>query len=307
VVEGRLARHPLTTIETTYARRARYYSSADGFNIKRSRIPAQVFLRERDRALDPATPTGLLPLDLSAALGSDGPATTPLILTRYARIRAGQSLATRFEASGEIYYVIAGNGETTWGTETLGWETGDVFCLPGGTAARHHASGGDAVLWVVTNEPELAFERAQAPRPGQAPLEAVHYPGVEIRRQIDLIHRLPAEKTMTGKAVTLSSAALESQRTCLPSLTLAMNSLLPGESQRPHRHNAIAVTLVVDGAGCHSLIDGERVDWVKHAIMITPPAAVHSHHNEGDELALFLIVQDGGLYYHCRTMGFSYA
>ncbi len=41
--------------------------------------------------------------------------------------------------------------------------------------------------------------------------------------------------------------------------------------------------------------------------MITPPAAMHSHHNEGDELALFLIVQDGGLYYHCRTMGFSYA
>src|SRR5262245_35541390 len=111
-----------TTIETTYARRARYYSSADGFNIKRSPVPAHVFVRERAWALDPASPTGLLPLDLSQALGSDGPATTPLILTRYARIRAGQSLTTRFEASGEIYYVIAGNGETTWGTETLGWE-----------------------------------------------------------------------------------------------------------------------------------------------------------------------------------------
>jgi len=32
-----------TTIETTYARRARYYSSADGFNIKRPGIPAHVF------------------------------------------------------------------------------------------------------------------------------------------------------------------------------------------------------------------------------------------------------------------------
>ena len=41
--------------------------------------------------------------------------------------------------------------------------------------------------------------------------------------------------------------------------------------------------------------------------MITPPADLHSHHNEGDRVALFLIVQDGGLYYHCRTMGFSYA
>jgi hypothetical protein len=41
-------------------------------------------------------------------------------------------------------------------------------------------------------------------------------------------------------------------------------------------------------------------------VMITPPTRLHSHHNDGDELALFLIVQDGGLYYHCRTMGFSF-
>src|SRR6266480_1085682 len=139
-----------TTVETAYARRARYYSSADGFNIKRPRIPAHVFARE--------------------------------------------SLATRFEASGEIYYVIAGSGETTWGSEAIGWDAGDVFCLPGGVTATHRASTRDAVLWIVTNEPELAFERAQAPRPGQAPVEAVHYPGGEIRHQLELIHRLPADK-----------------------------------------------------------------------------------------------------------------
>ena len=40
--------------------------------------------------------------------------------------------------------------------------------------------------------------------------------------------------------------------------------------------------------------------------MITPPADAHSHHNDGDHLARFLIVQDGGLHYHTRTMGFSY-
>src|SRR5436309_2995198 len=144
-----------TTVETAYARRARYYSSADGFNIKRPRIPAHVFARERDRAPDPPTPTGPLPLDLGTALGTDGPATTPLILARYARLRAGESLATRFEASGEIYYVIAGSGETTWGAEAIGWDAGDVFCLPGGVTATHRASTRDAVLWIVTNEPEL--------------------------------------------------------------------------------------------------------------------------------------------------------
>jgi gentisate 1,2-dioxygenase len=41
-------------------------------------------------------------------------------------------------------------------------------------------------------------------------------------------------------------------------------------------------------------------------VLITPPAHLHSHHNEGRERATFLIVQDGGLHYHTRTMGFSY-
>src|SRR5881275_3347866 len=92
-----------TTVETTYARRARYYSSADGFNIKRPRIPAHVFARERDRALDPATPTGLLPLDLGTALGTDGPATTPLILARYAR---SEEHTSELQSHGTISYAV---------------------------------------------------------------------------------------------------------------------------------------------------------------------------------------------------------
>jgi gentisate 1,2-dioxygenase len=111
---------------------------------------------------------------------------------------------------------------------------------------------------------------------------------------------------MPGKSVNLGNVAIESSRTTTPTFTLAMNSLLPGEAQRGHRHNAVAVTLVLAGERCYSLVDGDRVDWEPHAVMITPPTAFHSHHNEGSELALFLIVQDGGVYYHCRTMGFSY-
>lgn len=295
-----------TTVETVYTRRARYYSSADGFNIKRPRIPAHVFVAERDRALDPGAPTGLVALDLGRALGLDFPATTPLILARYARIRAGEMLTTRFAASGEIACVMAGAGVSHVDGETLAWEAGDVFCLPGGRAVTHAAGRTDCLLWIVTNEPELAFERLEPPAPGNAPVPVVHYPAAEIRRQLDRVHALPPETTMTGKAVTFGNVLLDGQRTCLPSLTLALNSLLPGESQRPHRHNAVAVTLVGRGARCYSMIDGTRVDWQPDAVMITPPGDLHSHHNEGDELALFLIVQDGGLHYHCRTMGFSY-
>jgi len=292
--------------ETTYTRRAKYYRSADGFNIARPAVPAHQFIAERDAACDPRTATGLIPLDLGATLGTGFLATAPLILARYARIRAGEKLATRFLASGELYYVIDGRGETQFGAEAIAWETGDAFSLPGGGATTHVAAGGDALLWVVTNEPELAFERLQPPAPGEAPIEAVHYPAAEIRRELEAIHRLPFDPNLSGKSVSFGSAALERERTCLPSYTFSMNSMAPHESQRAHCHNAVAVTLAVQGTACHSMIGDERIPWQRHAAMVTPPGAVHSHHNEGAELALFLIVQDGGLHYHLRTMGFSY-
>ena len=40
--------------------------------------------------------------------------------------------------------------------------------------------------------------------------------------------------------------------------------------------------------------------------MITPPVSVHSHHNEGNNVAKFLIVQDAGVYSYTRAMGFEF-
>jgi len=294
-----------TRIETEYTRRAKYYDSLEGFNITRPPVPAHVFRAERDRACAPDAPTGIVPLDLSARLGTRAPATTPLILARYLRLRAGDVLDTRFVASGEIYYVMRGAGDTRHGPDRLVWDAGDVFSPPGGGAAPHRGTA-DALLWVATNEPALAFEHAQAPARGAAPVPVVHYPGDEIRRQLELIHQRPDADALPGKSINFGCAGVDEERTVLPSFTLAMNSLAPGDAQRAHRHHAVAVTLIVQGTGCHSMIDGARIDWEPDAVMITPPGAAHSHHNDGDERALFLIVQDGGLHYHCRTMGFSY-
>ena len=162
------------------------------------------------------------------------------------------------------------------------------------------------MLWVSTNEPQLQFEELRPPAPGAGPIRPALYPMAEIRRRLLSVYLDPRGAAMAGKSVNLGNIAMEASRTTTPSFTLALNSLLPGESQRGHRHNAVAVTLVLSGERCYSLIDGKRADWEPNTVMITPPAAFHSHHNEGQELALFLIVQDGGVYYHCRTMGFSY-
>jgi len=86
-----------------------------------------------------------------------------------------------------------------------------------------------------------------------------------------------------------------------------MNSLPGGHSQRPHIHNSVAVSLIIKGTQCYSVMNGRRKHWAPWATSITPPVAVHSHHNGGNEPAMFLIMQDGGIFYHARAMGFEFA
>ncbi len=286
--------------------RGRFFNTGNGFNVVNPPVPDHLFTAEPTRALDPATPTGLIPCDISGILGCPFPATSPLVLASYARIRAGETLDTDFRASGVIAYVMTGAGRTTCGDETIDWAAGDLFILPGGMPASHTAGTQDSVLWVVTNEPQLAFEHLRPPAPGEAPTKLVHYRGEEIQRQIDLIYEVGRDEQIAGSALIFSADEQEHTRNILPTLTAAMNSLPGGVVQRPHRHNSVAVSLVIRGERCFSLIDGKRKDWAPWATTITPPVSVHSHHNGGNEQALFLIIQDGGIYYHTRAMGFEF-
>ncbi len=291
---------------TKAAERARFFNSGNAFNIKLPEVPNAVFAAEPNRALDPATPTGFIACDASGEMACAFTATTPLILARYARIRAGEELTADFAATGVIHYVIQGHGQTSTGGETIEWGPGDIFIAPGGTPAVHAAGDEDAVLWLVTNEPMLAFENLRAPDVAGRPTDLVHYPADEIKAQIDLLYEIDQDENVAGMALVMSSDKQQAGRNVLPSLTLAMNTLAPGAVQRAHKHNSVAVSLVIQGEKCFSMIDGERKDWAPWATTITPPTSVHSHHNDGSERALFLIVQDGGLYYHARAMGFEF-
>ena len=312
----REARHPASIADMPAQRptapatpaqaRGRFFNTGNAFNVKLPVVPDHIFTAEPQRATDKATPTGLIPCDLSPELDCPFPATSPLVLARYARIRAGETLNTGFAASGVIAYVIEGAGTTTGPGAEIAWEPGDLLILPGGQPFAHTAGPVDAVLWIVTNEPQLAFENLRAPAPGSAPTEIVHFKAGEIQRQIELIYEVGRDEGIAGSALIFSSEGNEATRNILPTLTVAMNSLPAGAVQRPHRHNAVAISLVIRGKNCFSVMDGRRKDWAPWATTVTPPVTVHSHHNAGDEQALFLIVQDGGLFYHARAMGFEF-
>ncbi len=292
--------------ETVSSRRAVYEVPENIFEIRRPSVPAHLFVDERDKAFSESTPSGPINLDLSDQLGFDYPATTPLLLARYLRVRSGENVSTELIAGGEIHYVIRGSGESRNRSDQIAWRAGDVFCFPGGARTVHHANEHDAVLLQFTDEPLYSFTQAQPPAEGAAAVEAVHHLGERIDEELDNRYRRGASEESSGMAVQLMSQSTRRLGTCLPSVALAVNSLAGGTSQRPHVHNAVALTLCIQGADCFSLVDGERVEWQPNAVMVTPPTAVHSHHNHGDKRMKCLIAQDSGLYYHARTAGFSF-
>jgi len=301
LLPAQLARDP----KDAAARRARYFNSGNAFNIKLAPVPSHVFAREAEAALAPDAPTGLIECDQSGAMQCPFAATTPLMLARYATIQAGATLETSFEATGAIFYVIRGEGETRQADGALGWAKGDVFLMPGGAPMRHSATT-NAVLWVVTNEPQFAYDKARAADLTSSEVEPVHYPASDIEAQIDLLYQYTPGKSQSGIAVIFSSDRQEERRNIMPTLTLSLNTLAPKSHQPAHRHNSAAITLVLDGEACHSMVGGMKAQWRPWATVVTPPGAPHSHHNDGGRLAKFLIVQDGGLHYHARTMGFEF-
>src|SRR6476469_9631680 len=122
------AQYP-TAPATPAEARGRFFNTGNGFNVHLPPVPDRIFTTEPAKALDPATPTGLIACDISADLACRFPATTPLVLARYARIRAGESLATDFAASGVIAYVMQGSGTTRCDNEEIAWSAGDLFIL----------------------------------------------------------------------------------------------------------------------------------------------------------------------------------
>ena len=296
---------PAPALDSACARRARYWSAANNFQKGQPDVPSHVFAAERDRALDAATGTALIPLDLSDRLGLGYPASVPNLLARYVRVKGGDEIAYDFASSGEAYYVMEGDGEAEKAGERIAWGAGDVFVLPGaGGPTRVRAGEGGALLWMVTDEPVFSYFGV-----GEAPLRngsgAVHYPADAIEAEMALIHRRVDDGTQSGKAVLFSRADLEANHLATPTVAFAYNSLPPEEDQPPHRHNAAALTLCVEGEGVYSMVDGRKVDWMDRAVMVTPPSALHSHHNRGPEMMYSVVAQDGGVFYNARTLGYA--
>jgi gentisate 1,2-dioxygenase len=284
--------------------RAIYHSPKVAFKRPIPPVEPWSFEHERDLAFAPEAPTGAIVLDRSAELGCDWPATLPNILARYIVVRAGQEFSHEFKSNGETYYVITGNGVSENGDDPIHWQAGDAFCLKGGCATRHSAKE-HAILFVSTNEPELRYAGAE---PGQTNLREIRptlFTKADVDRHLEAVQAADNQEA-AGKAVILVTRAMQDRRVATPAISITFNTLEPGGDQRPHKHSSAALTLCIQGDDVHSLVDGGRVDWSTGLVMLTPPGAVHSHHNRGVSLMKSFVVQDSPIHAQMRTTGFQF-
>jgi len=295
-----LPREPANAAEA----RSRYFNSGNAFNIKLPPVPGKIFTDEPARAFA-LDKTGFVNCDLSDQMKCPFPATTPLMLARYAAVKAGETLDSTLTNTASIWYMIKGKADLAVGEEKAALGKGDVFLLPGGVPSQI-AAGEDSVFWLVGNDPQLKFD-ASVPLTGEgAAVSFVHYPADEIAHQLDVVYASNANASTSGHALIFSAEKTEPSRNITPTMTLSLNTLKPKSAQPPHKHNSAAITLVLNGDPAYSMVAEAKCDWSPWATLVTPPAAKHSHHNDGNTRAEFLIVQDGGFYYHARTMGFEF-
>jgi len=295
----------------------RIYEYTSAANPDMSEVPlASLAAREHESG-----ETRIIPFDLSSDLRVPYPATSPNLMASFLRIKASEHLQTEAIATSQMFYVIRGSGSSESEYGVIRWSEGDLFVLPSCSSPIDHiaSSSNDAALYWVTDEPLMQYL-------GVAPRKQRFQPTVYTReRMLAEVERVKQEAGASDRnrmGILLGNEVTEAEGTKTLSHTLwALLNMLPaGDAQRPHRHNSVALDLCVSATTgkVYTMMGPEldengwvknpvRRDWTPGSVFITPPGWWHSHHNESDEPAWVLPIQDAGMHTHMRTLDITFA
>jgi gentisate 1,2-dioxygenase len=261
-------------------------------------------------------PTGVVPLDLSRELGiKTGAATSPALLANFLRIRAGEQIDTSPNATSQLYYVLYGRGFAAVNGQLVKWEKGDFLTLPAGARSVFYADA-EAVMYWVHDEPLLRYLGAEAHEPK---FRATKFHRADAVAKLDAIASRPGANEKSRVSVLLANENQEQTLTITHVLWAMFGVLPPMQEQRPHRHQSVALDLILDAppSGCYTLlgtrldergniVNPTRVDWQAGGAFTTPPGMWHAHFNETDQPAHLIPVQDAGLQTYLRSLDIKF-
>jgi len=295
---------------------AEYFEYSKAANPIGSGFAPQVPITRFDPEIYMDQPTGVIPLDLSKQLGiKTGRATSPALLANFLRIRPGEQIDTSPNATSQLYYVLYGRGFAAVNGRLIKWEKGDFLTLPAGARSVFYADSEAAMYW-VHDEPLLRYLGAKAREPR---FRATKFRRSDVVSKLEEIASRPGANEKSRVSVLLANENQE-QTLTITHVLWAMFGVLPAnQEQRPHRHQSVALDLILDAppSGCYTLlgtrldergniVDPIRVDWQAGGAFTTPPGMWHAHFNETDQAAHLIPVQDAGLQTYLRSLDIKF-
>lgn len=298
------------------------YDYRQAANPVRPGLTEPIGLHRWAAALHAEGPTAILPLDLSAELGCAGPLTSPALAAHFLRLLAGEGLSAAANASSSLFVVLRGEGSLSRpsaadGSEALvwNWAKGDVIVLPAGAPPQLAASSESVLFW-VHDGPLLQHLGAVASDPRFRPC---HYPAAMLEAELQRLQADPSAARANRLSLLLGHADLPASRTVSHTLWAMLGLVPPGATQAPHRHQSVALDLILDcDPGCYTLVGSEldseglirspkRIDWESGGAFITPPGLWHAHVNESGRTARLMPIQDAGLHTYLRSLDIRFA
>lgn len=275
-----------------------------------SKIPLAEFGSE----LHKTGSTRIIPLDISENLSCEGPATSPALCANFVRILAGEELSTNFNATSQLFYVMHGSGRTEFDGINIPWRTGDFVALPIGKETRHFAET-DSAFYLIHDEPLLRYLGVKAEIQRFKP---TLYTSEDSLRELDKVRKEADAVNRSRISVLLANKELDQTLTVTHTLWAMLGVLPKAAVQLPHRHQSVALDLILDcEPGCYTLvgsrisakgeiINATRIDWKPYSVFITPPGYWHAHYNESSNDAHLIPMQDAGLQTYLRTLDIKF-
>ena len=250
--------------------------------------------------------------------------TTPNLLASFIKLMENESIELNnndndrieFNATSHLFYIINGKAsikiDNNNDSENL-VHSGDILITPCFYSVKIKNLGKEELqIYYINDSPLVNYLGSKAEK--QIFKTAVYSNEFIIKNLNEL-----SNKNNNRKGILLSNKDTEELgiNTITPVLWALYNELPPKITQKPHKHNSVALDLCVkcsDSKNIYTLIGDEldengnilnptKVYWKEGSMFITPPGLWHSHNNDGDTYAYILPIQDAGLLLYERILG----
>ncbi|MDF2119115.1 cupin domain-containing protein [Roseiarcaceae bacterium H3SJ34-1] len=166
------------------------------------------------------------------------------------------------------------------------------------------AAEGVRQAWKRANLSPL-WESATAHKPDAGPAQPMTWRWTDVRPLIEHALAMNSPAAVERRVLLLSNPADPERDVTIGPLCVALQSLLPGETARPHRHSMNAIRLLLEGNGAETLVDGKPCRMEYGDLILTPGWCWHEHRHNGSDPVVWLDALDVPLHEFLGTTAFQ--